>query len=247
MLGTGDPERRVIGVLGGMGPAASAFFCLRLAQLTDARRDQDHAHVLLDSDASVPDRTAHLLGEGPDPLPQLTLMARRLAGAGAELLVIACNSASPFTPGVEAAVSAPVVDWVREAVTAVARQHPEAQRVAVLATAGSRRAGVYQRRLLEVDRQDVWPDEQGQRAVSAAIDAVKAGQSDLDLHRARVTAAAEECVTRGAGVVVLACTELSLLFWGRPPECSVPTADALDLAAVATLSRAGVRVRTPTG
>ena len=247
MPGAAAPEPKVIGVLGGMGPAASAFFCLRLAQLTDAARDQDHAHVLLDSDASVPDRTAHLLGEGPDPLPRLTEMARRLAGAGAELLVIACNSASPFTAGVEAAVCVPVVDWVGEAVDAVVRQYPAAHRVAVLATAGSRRAGVYRRRLLEAGRADVWPDDRGQRAVSAAIEAVKAGERNLDVHRAEVAAVAEDCVRQGAGAVVLACTELSLLFAGARPEWSVPTADALDLAAVATLSYAGVRVRPPAG
>lgn len=81
-----------VGVLGGMGPEASADFYRRITARTLAARDQDHLHVIVDSDPSIPDRTAYLRGEGPDPRPALTAAARRLAAAGAELLVMACKT-----------------------------------------------------------------------------------------------------------------------------------------------------------
>jgi len=106
-------------VLGGMGPAASAEFYARVVAATAgawARRDQDHLHLIIDSDPSVPDRTEALLRGGDSPVPTLRRMARRLADAGADLLVMACNTASAFLPELTDPrlpdpVSVPFVKW----------------------------------------------------------------------------------------------------------------------------------------
>src|SRR5439155_4399654 len=88
--------RRTIGVLGGMGPAATALFFRRLIEATSAKTDQEHLHVVIDSDPSIPDRTKALLEGGPSPAPQLIEMARRLQMMGAELIVMPCNTAHVF-------------------------------------------------------------------------------------------------------------------------------------------------------
>jgi aspartate racemase len=173
------PGRRVVGVLGGMGPAASAHFCLRLAQTTAARRDQDHLHVILDSDPSVPDRTAFLLGHGDDPVPALITMARRLAAAGADLLVMACNSASPFTAQVAGAVPAEMIDWAGESVGALIAASPPDPVVGLLATEGTAASGVYQRYLKENGATVILPEQPMQALVTAAIYDVKAGAPGL--------------------------------------------------------------------
>ncbi|MDX9821902.1 MAG: hypothetical protein RBT20_08205, partial [Syntrophales bacterium] len=64
-------SEKVIGVLGGMGPEATAAFFLRIIRATDVRRDQDHFRVLIDSNPKIPDRTAAIRGEGESPLPML--------------------------------------------------------------------------------------------------------------------------------------------------------------------------------
>ena len=87
---------KVVGVIGGMGPLSSHAFYGELIRLTEARRDQDHLHVIIDSDATIPDRTDFLLRGGPNPGPQILASAHRLVAFGAELLVMPCNTAAVF-------------------------------------------------------------------------------------------------------------------------------------------------------
>jgi aspartate racemase len=241
------PGRRVVGVLGGMGPAASAHFCLRLAQTTAARRDQDHLHVILDSDPSVPDRTAFLLGHGDDPVPALITMARRLAAAGADLLVMACNSASPFTAQVAGAVPAEMIDWAGESVGALIAASPPDPVVGLLATEGTAASGVYQRYLKENGATVILPEQPMQALVTAAIYDVKAGAPGLAGRRDSVLDAARSLTARGADSLLIACTELSLLFSDSGIEWPAPATDALDAVAVRTVALAGGTLRDPAG
>src|SRR5437870_609987 len=81
----GDHADKVVGVLGGMGPLATADFYAKLVRLTPARTDQEHLHVIIDSNPKIPDRTDGLGGEGPDPTPHLVATARSLEGVGVEV------------------------------------------------------------------------------------------------------------------------------------------------------------------
>lgn len=241
---TTSDNRRVVGILGGMGPAASAYFCLRLAQSTAAMRDQDHLHVLLDSDASVPDRSAFLLGHGTDPLPALVAMARRLVAAGADLLVMACNSAAPFTPRVRQALGVEFVDWIGEAVSHIVKAYPDVALVGLLATDGTAQAALYQDRLAEAGVATATPAQDVQKLVSQAIDAVKAGTPCLARQRDGVLEAARWLVDEGgASVLLVACTEISLLFSNNEAEWPAPMIDTLDVVAARTVVRAGGQLR----
>lgn len=84
---------RTVGVLGGMGPLATADFYTKFVRLTPARTDQEHPRVFIDSNPKIPDRTAGLFGQGPDPAPALVATAQGLVRAGADVIVIPCNSA----------------------------------------------------------------------------------------------------------------------------------------------------------
>jgi aspartate racemase len=235
----GPSARRIVGVLGGMGPAASAYFCLRLAQATAARRDQDHLHVILDSDPSVPDRTDFLLGRGQDPVPALITMARRLTAAGADLLVMACNSASPFTAQVAEAVSAEMVDWVGGSVGAIIASRPAQPAVGLLATEGTAASGVYQRHLKEQGATVILPDQAMQAEVTAAIYDVKSGATGLEGRQESVLEVASSLASKGADSLLISCTELSLLFSGTGSDWPVPATDALDAVAARTVALAG--------
>lgn len=234
--------RRVVGVLGGMGPAASAHFCLRITQSTAALCDQDNLHVIVDSDPSVPDRTAFLLGHGADPVPSLVTMARRLVAAGADLLVIACNSAAPCTPRVKVAVPVEFVDWAGEAIDQLVRSYPAAGGVGVLATEGTARAAVYEKPLADMGLATILPEPDIQKLVSRAIYGVKAGDLGLPEHREGVLAAARWLVDNGADVLLVACTEISLLFSDHPADWPAPMIDTLDVVAARTVLRAGAQL-----
>lgn len=109
-----------IGVLGGMGPAAGVDFCARVVAAHDAPRDQDHPPCILYSATQVPDRTAFLSGEGPDPAPALVAAARTLEAAGADFIAIPCNSAHAFLDAIRAAVEVPILDMIALAAAAAA-------------------------------------------------------------------------------------------------------------------------------
>ena len=87
---------RPVGVIGGMGPAATVHFMGRVLALNPARSDQDHVRLIVDNNGAVPDRNAAIRGEGPSPGPVLAAMARGLQAAGARVLVMPCNTAHAF-------------------------------------------------------------------------------------------------------------------------------------------------------
>jgi len=94
------------GVLGGMGPAATVDFMAKVYAADPATVEQDRVRLIVDCDPGVLDRNAAVRGEGPSPGPSLAAMAKGLVGAGADFLVIACNTAHAWTAEIEAAVSA---------------------------------------------------------------------------------------------------------------------------------------------
>src|ERR1700744_1729887 len=108
-------SEKVLGVLGGMGPLASAHFMLRLTLLTPAKHDQEHIPAVLWSDPRVPDRTAARLGSGPDPLPWLLRGIHGLQSAGCGPIAIPCNTAHGWYAQMADAASAPILHIVEAA------------------------------------------------------------------------------------------------------------------------------------
>lgn len=238
-MAAGD-NRLTVGVLGGMGPAATFDFCRRLVAATAAESDADHLHVIVDCDPSIPDRTAALEGRGPDPTPALRGAARRLVTVGSQLICVPCNTAGAFLAAVRREFPVPFLDLVEEATAGVHAAVPMGP-IGVLATDGTVAAGLYHRALAAVDRKVLVPVSPVQQQVMEVIYEVKAGSSDVERLRRIVREAAAGLVGRGARAVVLACTELSALFADAPPPHSV---DASQVLAERVVSLAGARLRT---
>jgi aspartate racemase len=198
-----------------MGPLATAVFQRLIVLNTKAARDQDHLHVLVDSDPAIPDRTAFLVGDGPDPRPAIVAAARRLAGAGAELLVMPCNTANVFAEEVEEAVGVSLVPWFEtavDAVTSVGQSRPA--KCGLLATNGTLRAGVFARVLHDHGIESLQPRPEDQRHVMSAIygpHGIKATGRATEAARQDLLAGAESLAAQGANVLLLACTELPIL------------------------------------
>jgi aspartate racemase len=216
-------RRPVIGVLGGMGPAAAAEFYARLVAATPAEHDQDHLHVIIDSDPSVPDRTAALRGEGPSPVAALRQMARRLEDAGADLLVMACNTASAFVQEAANAVSVPFVRWNDVVAAELTHDVSPGRSVAVLATDGTHASGLYHYTLSN-NGFVAFSAAAMQHEVTGIVRARKAGVPVTEL-APRLDAVIRSVRADGASVALLACTELSELA-GR---LTVSAVDAMDL------------------
>jgi len=223
---------KTIGVVGGMGPMATVEFFRRLVAKTDAASDQEHVHILIDNDPSVPDRTGALLRGEENPVPALQRMARRLEAAGAELLAMPCNTAHAFIEEIRVAVSIPVLDMIEETAAAV-----DGGPVGLLATDGTIETGLYQRALATRRIDTVSPGATDQATVMEIIRAVKAGE-DLDRLTGRIAPVIDRLAAAGAKAAVAACTELSLLAGKR---LEIRWIDALDVLVRAALRHAGAR------
>lgn len=232
-----------VGVLGGVGPLATAYFLQRVVQLTDAERDQDHVDLVVLNHATVPDRTDFVLGRSTtDPGPVLAHDARRLEAFGVSFLVMPCNTAHYFTQQVLDAVSVPFVSIVDVTVAAARRRDPGLGTVGLLATAGTVASRVYDDAFAAHGIGVITPDDADQALVNGVIyDQVKAGRpADPDTLRA----VAARLVARGAGVVVLGCTELSVAAVDHGLLDEEPFCDSMDELVRATITGAGHRVRT---
>jgi aspartate racemase len=193
----------MLGVIGGMGPLATADFFGKLIVATGAERDEENIPTLIHSVPQLPSRPAAILRGGESPLPALLAARDRLLAAGATMLAMPCNTAHHWYGELAADARVPFPHIA----DAVGAELPlEAQRIGIIATAATLAARIYEERL---DSGIEWlrPDaDQFERAVQPAIDAVKRNAAaDGGRLLAPVIVALRE---RGASCVILACTEL---------------------------------------
>jgi aspartate racemase len=230
-----DGRRAIIGILGGMGPLATADLYQKIIEITPAASDQEHIPVVIYADPRVPDRTEALLRNGEDPTPWLVHGARTLTGMGADFIVMPCNTAHAFLDGIQPAVDKPIISMIDAAADEIRVQHPDARTVGLLATSGTIASEIYQHALQSRGVDVIVPDDDIQRrCVTAAIREVKAGRAGKPA-TALLTEAGQHLTERGADVLLAACTEIPVIFQQRHTETPlVDATGALARMAVAT-------------
>lgn len=196
-----------LGIIGGLGPLATAYFYRRIVELTPAFTDQDHIETLIYSRPAIADRTAFLLGKegAEDPKPALISVGKTLKDGGAQVLAIPCITAHAFHKEMEDGIGLPVLHAIRE-LAKLCRQK-NIGKLGIMATDGARATRIYEDALSEEGITCIWPDEKGQKQVMSMIyDDVKAGKH---ISPDAWNEASEELFQKGAQAIVLGCTELS--------------------------------------
>lgn len=232
---SGSDEKKVVGVLGGMGPDATVDFMSKVVRLTPADSDQDHVRMIVDHNPAVPDRQAAIHGDRKSVSAALAAMARRLEVAGADFLVMPCNTAHAFYEEARNAVSVPFINIVDETVAAVDSLSGDPRTAGVLATDACLIAGVYQSAIDRSGRTSVLPDQAAQSGLMALILRIKAGDRGTDV-KAGMVDLANGLVERGADVLIAGCTEIPLVIGGG--DLSVPLLSSTDVLAERTLALA---------
>lgn len=227
---------KILGVLGGMGPLASAHFMVRLTLLTPADRDADHIPTVLWSDPTIPGRPAFLEGRGPDPLPALLAGIRGLRQAGCGAIVIPCNTAHHWYQPMADAAGAPVLHIVDAAAQDLRAAGIRPGRIGLMGTAATLALRIYQDRLASLGWDCLEPDETEMREqVQPAIDLVKANRVQQAYEPLRNVA--NRLAARGAAAIVLGCTEIPLGILAGPADgLHAPVIDTID-----SLARAAIR------
>ena len=229
-------DDRILGVLGGMGPLASAHFMLRLTLLTPASRDQDHIPAVLWSDPRIPDRTRGRLSGEADPLPWLLRGIRGLKQAGCGAIAIPCNTAHGWYEPMLNEAGTPILHIVDAAATDLRRLGVRPGKIGLLGTAATLAMRLYQDRLSGEGWDCITPDEQQMdRLVTPSIALVKANR--VAEAYAPLIEAANALAARGASAVILGCTEIPLGIQAGPAEgLRGPVVDTIDALARASIT-----------
>lgn len=200
-----------LGVLGGMGPAASAEFMVRLVSQTPANRDQDHIPTILWSDTTVPDRSTSMRNGDNLPLPYLLNGIQGLVSSGCNLIVIPCNTAHLWFKEMEKQASwhAKIVHIVDSVADALQDVNVVDSKIGVMGTQATIELGLYQYRLNKLGWECIAPTkEEMDTLVQPAIDLIKANQ--IEQAHPMLMTVIHSLINKGAKAVVLGCTEIPL-------------------------------------
>lgn len=226
-------DKKTVGIIGGMGPGATALLFQKIIDHTDASTDAEHIHIIIDNRPSIPDRTQAILTGDHTPAKYICESGRKLENMGAELIAIPCNTSHFFYPYIQNHLKVPVIHMPEE--TAKECKKSGFDTVGVLATTGTSRTGIYDEALNKYGIKAVYPDEKGQEQLMHIIYGyVKAGKpADSGMFQEYL----ESMIDSGVQAFVLGCTELPYVF-GKE-ENGIQYIDSLDVLARRTVEMAG--------
>lgn len=230
-------ERKVLGVLGGLGPMSSAYFYRLVTENTMARTDQEHLDIVISSKASTPDRSAFILGTSKeDPLPVMVEEAKKLVAFGAGVIALTCNTAHFFYEGLQQAVAVPVLNIGELAVEKI--QELGINCVGLLSTTGTAECGIYQFACSNKCIGCIVPKKHEQEEIMRIIYEIKEGK-EPDLKS--FFQVADGLKANGAKGIILGCTELSLI--KSFTSLSSEYLDPLEILAKASITACGYPTR----
>lgn len=231
-------QKITLGVIGGLGPIATAHFMELVIRMTEADTDQEHLDMILYNRPSIPDRTGYILDPTkPNPLPEMIRVGNALARQGAKLIAIPCMTAHYFHADLTRYIEAPIVHAIHE--TAVHLKKHGISRVGIMATDGTIRSRLFQQELEKHGITPLIPGEEGQKCVMSVIyDDIKANRpAGMD----KFELASNDLKDQGAQAIILGCTELSLV--KRDYPIGAGYLDAMEVLAQTCVIRCGGQLK----
>ena len=230
-------KEKVLGIIGGMGPEASAQLYMKMIKATKVKRDQDHFRIIIDSNPKIPDRTRAILGLGESPVPMIIETAKNLEKMGVDIACIPCITSHYFYEEIQAGTTMPIMNVLEELNTYIEKNYPGVRNIGVLATTGTRNTKIFNKYLKDFNI--IYPDDQIQEdAVMKAIygegTGIKSGVTtgepvELLEH------AGEHVIAKGAELVILGCTEIGLVLSRH--SLTKPSIDPMDVVAEAMVRK----------
>ena len=241
-----DHNEKTVGVIGGMGPKATLDFYSKVVEKTVATHDQDHLHVIINSNPKVPNRQDALSGLGPSCAPDLIEAARSLESAGADFVVMVCNTAHAYESHIRSAIQIPFISIIEESVNRCVSVVPKLQKVGILAATGCIDANLYQKQFAKKGVDCVVPSFADQHAFMELMYRIKANDLDISIGM-EMERLAQNLIDQGAEIILAACTEVPLVLHAE--FLSVPLVNSTDVlvdAAVKYASPAHIKTETYT-
>ena len=218
----------VVGVIGGLGPEATHDLFGKLLRHSHAKADQDHLHIIIEDNPKTPNRNEAIAGIGPSPGPHLAAMAHVLERAGADFIVMACNTAHAFEDSIRSATSIPFVSLIDEVVDEVRQMHRAVKRAGLLAAQGSLDSKIYHKAFARHGIEALQLAAPSQSHFMELLYRIKSGDRGLEIH-AGMQQLGGELIASGADILIAACTEVPLVL--KSGDNTKPLIDSTDVLA----------------
>lgn len=230
-------NEKILGIIGGMGPEASAQLYMKIIKKTSVKKDQDHYRIIIDSNPKIPDRTKAILGLGESPVPQIVQTAKNLEKMGVELACIPCMTSHYFYDEIVKQVRLPIMNALEELNAYLEKNYPTVKNVGVLATTGTKNTKIFDQYLKGYTM--MYPDEIIQeenvmRAIYGEGTGIKSGILTGEPVKLLLEVG-ENLILKGAEVIILGCTEIGLVL--NENSLSFPGIDPLNVMAEAMIEK----------
>ena len=206
-------KEKIIGVLGGMGPAATSDIFQRILQLTPVKEDQEHIHIIIDNNPKIPDRTQAIFEKGESPVPALIESGKMLERAKVDFIIIPCNTAHFFYDELKGHLKIPIVHMIKEVAKKIHKEFPAVRKAGLLSTQGTIKAGLYQKELGDFGIEVIKPGERVQAMVTEAIfgrEGIKCGCLE-GKSKKLIYNAIDNLINNDAELIIGGCTEIPLV------------------------------------
>lgn len=233
--------KKTIGILGGMGPEATAYFFNLIIKSTDAAKDQEHIPILIWNNPKIPPRTEAILYGGPSPLPLLVEGVKILEKGGAGLIVMPCITAHYFARQIARRAKVPFVNLLDESLRYAKKRIPGMKKAGLVASSGTVKSRLFHKTFEKNGIEIITPEPNEQRKVMDAIfgnSGIKAGFT-TGRPRTTVVRVARRLIERGAEAVIAGCTEVPLVL--KENDISVPLIEPMKIGALTCIKRAGYK------
>jgi aspartate racemase len=199
----------ILGVIGGMGPLATCNFFEKIIRLTDADKDQEHIHIIIDNNTSIPDRTDYILGHGKDPRPELIKSAIKLESMGADYIAIPCNTAHYFYEDIVKYIDVKIINMIEETAMYISKACSEHRDYLLLSTEGTYKSEIYKKVFEKHGLRIIEPSDEDKKTIMGWIYGVKS--SVFNVTSQEFEAFVNKYIENKSIPVILGCTELSTL------------------------------------
>ncbi len=235
--------KKTIGILGGMGPEATAYMYSLIIKHTQVEKDQDHIRIFISNNPEIPPRTDAILKTGPSPVPYLIEGIERLKNAGVDFVIMPCVTAHYFMPEVLAQIDVPFLSLIDESLKWAEENISGLKKVGLLSSTGTQISRLFQNKFGEAGIEVIVPEGEEQQAVMETIFGAKGIKAGFTSGRSRqfIVTAAEKLIAKGAEAIIAGCTELPLVL--EASDIFVPLIEPMDILARKSIVEAGYKVR----
>ncbi len=233
-----NTKTKLIGIIGGMGPEATALFFNKIIKNTPAKKDQDHFRILIYNNPKIPDRTKAILGKGESPLKELINSANLLKKSGVDFLTIPCISSHYYYEHLQKAIDIQILHIVEETLFSIKSKFNQAKRIGLLATSGTIHGRLFHKAFEKHGLSIIVPNKRNQEVLMDAIygrNGIKAGVT-VGEPKDKILRIADALIKDGAEIIIGGCTEIPLVIGNN--DLTVPFIDTLEELAIATVKKA---------